>query len=113
MGMHVGRKEGHTSHARAGGIASTGSVVLSRDDLSKSGWALAKFSCNPPEIVKEIMHIGGETEPGSMCKRVLKGSLKSTKETPSTRDGKHHGAQLAQDSVPTLGGDVGGGVRES
>ena len=67
-------------------------VWLSWDDFGKPGWATGQFSRNPPEIIEEVMNIGGEVEPGTMCKRVLKGCLKGTEETTSTRDGRHHGA---------------------
>ena len=112
MGRRVGRKEGHASHAGTGGVASTGRVRWRWDDFSKSGWALAKFRRNPPEIIQEIVHVGGETKPGAVGKRVLEGGLKGAEETPRTGDGQHHGAQFAHDFVPVRSRDAGSGARE-
>ena len=112
-GMCVGRKEGHTPHAGTSGITSTSRVRWRWDDFSKSSWVLAKFRCDPLEIIQEIVHIGGETEPGAVGKRVLEGGLKGAEETPCAGDGQHHGAQFAHDFVPALGGDASGGARES
>jgi hypothetical protein len=108
--VRAGGDKDHTAHARAGGIGSANRARVGVDNLAEPGGAGVKVADQPPDIVKEIMHVRGE--PDAFAVVVAEGLLEQAEEAPETGDGKHHAAQFTKDLLPALGGDAGLAARK-
>jgi hypothetical protein len=73
------------SHARSGSIRGTNGTGGSVDYFTEAGGLGVEVADEPTEVVKEIMHLGGQPDPPAGL--VSKGFLEEAEEAPQAGDG--------------------------